>query len=68
MEITKIVKPFIKKGVTQYFWQYSVYIYIYIYIGLDIHNYLFQYFSDACINATRVRTQEIICLWHVFIH
>ncbi len=24
MEMTKVVKPFIKKGVTQYFWQYSV--------------------------------------------
>ncbi len=24
MEITKVVKPFIRKGVTQYFWQYSV--------------------------------------------
>ncbi len=25
MEITKVVKPVHKKGVTQYFWQYSVY-------------------------------------------
>ncbi len=27
MEITKVVKPFIRRG-TQYFWQYSVYIYM----------------------------------------
>ncbi len=32
IEITKVVKPVHKKGATQYFWQYSVYIYIYIYI------------------------------------
>ncbi len=38
MEITKVVKPFIWKGVTQYFWQHSVCIcmcvYIYIYISI----------------------------------
>ncbi len=26
MEITKIVKPFIRRGGGQYFWQYSVYL------------------------------------------
>ncbi len=34
MEITKVLKPFIRRG-TQYFWQYSVYIYIYIYMNLE---------------------------------
>ncbi len=29
IEINKVVKLFIRRGATQYFWQYSVYIYIY---------------------------------------
>ncbi len=26
MEMTKVVNPFIRKGVTQYFWQYGVFL------------------------------------------
>ncbi len=54
MEMTKIVKPFIRKGVTQYFWQYSVYMYSCLckwslfypqmYIYLNAKNKNIQYF------------------------
>ncbi len=69
MEITKAVKPFIRRGANTFGYIVCIYIYIYIYICMYVYLYLSNYYSSV-FNVVHDNAALVIILrliiWMVF--